>query len=213
MLTYAGATFHLTFKDLDLNYLANARHFHMPSYYLQRALTPDIPKLFSILKQAGLTISLDPNDDPTQVWDRGILEALRMVDVLMPNEREACLLAAEPGLESAIGVLRELVPLLIIKRGADGVSAYRGAVSWHVPARPVEVVDAVGAGDSFNAGFLHGFVRGWSIDKALAHGNHTAAWSTTASGGTTAFREQDAMRGFYLAWEEDIAAGQRPPSR
>jgi sugar/nucleoside kinase (ribokinase family) len=200
MLTYAGATFHLDYRQLDLNYLADSRHFHMSSYYLQRALTKQIPQLFATLKQAGLTISLDPNDDPACKWGRGILQALRFVDVLMPNEREACKLAGEPEPDRAVATLTQLVPLLIVKRGAYGVTAHAGAQSWNAPARPVQVVDAVGAGDSFNAGFLHAWTRGWSIEQSLAHGNLAGAWSTTASGGTLAFREKHSLRAFEDAW-------------
>ena len=194
MFTYPGATFRLAYGDLDLDYLADARHFHMASYYLQRSLTPQIPELFATLKQAGLTISLDPNDDPAQQWDRCILEALPFVDLLMPNEREARLLAAEPDLDKAIATLRSLVPLLVVKRGINGASAFSGPNSWHVPSRPIEVVDAVGAGDSFNSGFLHAWTRGCAIEHALTCGNLAGAWSTTASGGTSAFREPQSLR-------------------
>jgi sugar/nucleoside kinase (ribokinase family) len=194
MFTYAGATFHLRFDDLDLNYLADARHFHMSSYYLQRALTPRIPELFARLKKAGLTLSLDPNDDPEQGWNRSIFDAIQLVDVLMPNEREACLLAGEADLDRAIAILRERVPLLVIKRGAQGATAFAGGEYWHVPARNAEVVDAVGAGDSFNAGFLHAWTRGWPIEKALAYGSLAGSWSTTASGGTSVFRDRESVR-------------------
>jgi sugar/nucleoside kinase (ribokinase family) len=201
MFTYAGATFHLGFDDLNLAYLADAGHFHMSSYYLQRALTPRIPELFAKLKQAGLTISLDPNDDPSNVWDRNIFEALRYVDVLMPNEREACMLAGDENLDHAIGILQKKVPLLVIKRGATGASAYANSQSWHAPVHDVDVVDAVGAGDSFNAGFLHAWTRGWQIDKALAFGNRTGAWSAAACGGTSAFRAAALVRENLSAWE------------
>ncbi|MFY9852634.1 MAG: carbohydrate kinase family protein [Terracidiphilus sp.] len=204
MFTYAGATFHLSYSDLDLDYLADARHFHMASYYLQRSLTPQIPLLFATLKEAGLTISLDPNDDPAQQWDRCILEALPFVDLLMPNEREACLLAAEPDLDKAIAILRSLVPLLVVKRGVNGASAFSGSQSWHAPSRPIKVVDAVGAGDSFNAGFLHAWTRGRSIEQALGCGNLAGAWSTTASGGTSAFHEPDSLRALQAALAESI---------
>lgn len=204
MFTYAGATFHLSYSDLDLDYLADARHFHMASYYLQRSLTPQIPELFATLKQAGLSISLDPNDDPAQQWDRCILESLPFVDLLMPNEREACLLAAEPDLDKAIATLRSLVPLLVVKRGVNGASAFSGSQSWHVPSRPIEVVDAVGAGDSFNAGFLHAWTRGCSIEHAPACGNLAGAWSTTASGGTSAFHEPHSLRALQAALAESI---------
>lgn len=205
MLTYGGATFQLAFEDLNLDYLVDARHFHMSSYYLQRALTPRIPELFSKLKQAGLTISLDPNDDPSQQWDRGILDALQFVDVLMPNAREACLLAGESDLDRAIGFLRGRVPLLVIKRGADGASAYTQTQTWHAPAHPGPVVDAIGAGDSFNAGFIHAWIRSWPIERALAYANLAGAWSTTANGGTTAFRELQSLEAFAAAWEQECS--------
>ena len=107
---------------------------------------------------------------------------------LMPNEREACLLAGENDLDRAISVLRDLVPLLVIKRGSEGAAAFCGPQSWHVRAESAHFVDAVGAGDSFNAGFLHAWIRGWPIERALELGNRTGALSVAASGGTTAFR-------------------------
>src|SRR5262249_35824210 len=46
ILTYPGVSFSLRLADLDLEYLCSARHFHLSSYYLQRELRPDVPKLF-----------------------------------------------------------------------------------------------------------------------------------------------------------------------
>ncbi len=74
-----------------------------------------------------------------------------------------------------------------------------------MPAYPVRVVDAIGAGDSFNAGFLHAWLRGWSIDKSLAHANLAGAWSTTASGGASAFREPELLAALAAAWERECA--------
>ena len=193
MFTYAGSIFDLCFDDLDLDYLTSSRHLHMPSYYLQQALTPCIPQLFAKLKSAGLTISLDPNDDPAGTWDRCILDALPFVDVLMPNEREACLIAAEPDLDRSIASLRTIVPLLIIKRGSKGSSAYTRDEEWHAPAEAVRIVDAVGAGDSFNAGFLHAWIRERSIQSALRFGNVCGSASATMSGGTSAFRDRPSL--------------------
>ena len=201
MFTYAGSIFDLGFDDLDLNYLADSRHLHMPSYFLQQALTPRIPELFASLKAAGLTISLDPNDDPAGTWDRRILQALPYVDVLMPNEREACLIAGEPDLNHSIAALRTMVPLLVIKRGSKGASAYTRDEEWHAPGEPVQNVDAVGAGDSFNAGFLHAWVRGRSIPTALAFGNVCGSASATMSGGTSAFRDRASLQAIQNAWD------------
>ncbi|HEY1576377.1 MAG TPA: sugar kinase [Terracidiphilus sp.] len=201
MFTYAGSIFELGFDDLDLDYLADSRHFHMPSYYLQRAITTRIPELFAKLKSEGLTISLDPNDDPANTWDRCILDSFQFVDVLMPNEREACLIAGEPDLNHAIQTLRSRVPLLVIKRGARGASAYTADCEVHAPAQPVKIVDAVGAGDSFNAGFLHAWIRGLGIQQALSFGNLAGALSTSMSGGTAAFRDRASIDSLQSAWQ------------
>jgi sugar/nucleoside kinase (ribokinase family) len=203
MFTYAGATFLLTPDRIDTNYLCDAQHFHMSSYYLQRALTPHIPVLFQKLKAAGVTISLDPNDDPAQTWDRCILDSLEFVDVLMPNEREACLIADAPDLHRAIAILRQRVPLLVIKRGAHGASAFTCDNEWHSPAEPIKMVDAVGAGDSFNAGFLNGWIRGWDLDRALDLGNLAGALSASMAGGTAAFCDQDSLKTLKSACECD----------
>jgi sugar/nucleoside kinase (ribokinase family) len=199
MFTYAGSTFELSFDHLDFDYLADSRHFHMSSYYLQRALTPRIPDLFARLKSAGLTISLDPNDDPVHTWDRGILDSLPFVDILMPNEREACLIADEPDLDRAIAKLRTVVPLLIIKRGSKGASAYTKNHEWNASAERIQIVDAVGAGDSFNAGFLHAWLRGCDISTALEFGNTCGAASTSMSGGTSAFRNRASLHAVQSA--------------
>lgn len=157
----------------------------------------DVPKLFAELKQAGLTISLDTNDDPAGLWDGPIKDALRYVDILMPNEHEACSLAKTPDFESAVGKLAELVPLLVVKRGSRGALLQHGTERYSVPALAVGFVDAVGAGDSFNAGFLHGYVTGRPLMACLHLGNLAGGLSTTAVGGTTCFRDKEQMNEFF----------------
>jgi sugar/nucleoside kinase (ribokinase family) len=73
ILTYPGAMFEMGIEDLDLDHLANAKHFHLSSLFLHRKLSPDIPELFREMKRRGLTTSLDTNDDPEDKWD-GVLE-------------------------------------------------------------------------------------------------------------------------------------------
>ena len=201
-LTYAGAAHSICFRDLDLEYLCSARHFHLSSYFLQENLRADVPRLFAELKRAGLTISLDTNDDPSGQWDASIYEALAFVDILMPNEREACHLAHEPQFDLAVRKLSSLVPLVVVKRGASGAAAFTESITYTAPARTVTTVDAVGAGDSFNAGFLHAYVCGEPIEQCLVYGNLAGAYSTTSAGGVAAFRDRDAMREFFA---EDAA--------
>jgi sugar/nucleoside kinase (ribokinase family) len=189
MLTYAGTIFDLQMKNLDFEYLASARHFHLSSYYLLRGLQPDVPELFKKLKSAGLTISFDCNDDPDDRWGGGIREALKYVDVLLPNAREAMRLTGAENVQAAAEQLARMVPLVAIKLGADGATALRGNEQWSSPALRVEAVDPVGAGDSFDAGFLHEYLRGSDVQSCLAAGNRAGALSVTRAGGTEAFRD------------------------
>jgi len=190
ILTYSGTIAETSWEDLDLDYLADSRHFHFSSYYLQRGLRPRLGELFQYLKSKGLTISLDTNDDPDDKWEGGLHEILRHVDVFLPNEREACKAAGTEDLEAAVHKLSAMAPLVVVKLGPKGAMAQRGAERVIVESREVVTVDTVGAGDSFDAGFLHEFVRGSDLATCLRSGNQAGALSTTRPGGTEAFRDR-----------------------
>ncbi len=197
ILTYAGTIVELTLRDLDFNFLTDSRHFHLSSFYLQKGLTAQIPELFKKIKAAGLTISLDTNDDPDDRWGGSLMEALKYVDVFLPNEREAMKIARTSDLESAVAKLAELVPTVAVKLGQDGALGRRGTEVIKSPALRVDFVDPVGAGDSFDAGFLHQFVRGADLLTCLASGNRAGAFSTTRPGGTEAFRDSSYREKFF----------------
>jgi sugar/nucleoside kinase (ribokinase family) len=199
-LTYSGTISDLRYEDLDLAYLASGKHFHLSSFFLQRGLRDDVPKLLAAMHQAGLTTSLDTNDDPEDSWEGPIAETLMHLDILMPNEREACRLAKESALEDAIEKLAEMIPMLVIKRGAAGALVVHDGLRYEAPGHLTEVVDVIGAGDSFNAGFLHAFVHGVGVRDCLALGNACGAYSTTASGGTQAFSEPQRMERFLKGY-------------
>ena len=125
ILTYLGTISQLAFEDLDLDYLCSARHFHFSSFYLQTALRPRVAELFKKVKTAGLTISMDTNDDPDDRWD-GVREVLPYVDLLLPNEREALKISDEKEVMTALARLAEMVPLVVVKLGPEGAIAQRG---------------------------------------------------------------------------------------
>ncbi len=196
ILTYPGTISELRFDDLDLDYLASARHFHMSSLFLQHELLPHVPELFRRMKSAGLTTSLDTNDDPDDRWDVAFEKILPYVDILLPNQREAMKIVGTGDMETALSRLSQMAKTVVVKMGADGATAIHDGRRFSAPAVPVSVMDAVGAGDSFNAGFLHQFLRGSDLVHCLAYGNLCGAFSATGQGGTEAFRDTSKMQEF-----------------
>ena len=190
MLTYPGTMLEMCFEDLNLDYLAGARHFHLSSFFLHRALRPRIAELFRLMKQRGLSTSLDTNDDPEDRWEDDLFEVLKFVDVFLPNEREAKKITRADNLDEAVATLRQFVPVVAVKLGAEGAIACGPSGSVRGAAPPVEAIDSVGAGDTFDAGFIHAYVRGGDLAECLAHGNAAGAFSTTRPGGTEAFRDR-----------------------
>jgi len=190
ILTYPGTIFDLQLEHLDFDYLTSSRHFHFSSFYLQRGLQAHVVELFKQLRSKGLTISLDCNDDPDDKW-MGLEEVLPHVDVFLPNEREVKRIAGTETVEAAIDRLAAIVPLLVVKLGSEGAMAQRGKQRVTSPAVKVDLVDPVGAGDSFDAGFLHEFLRGSNLTTCLRSGNLAGALSVTRPGGTEAFRDAD----------------------
>jgi len=182
ILTYPGTMFEMDANDIDLDYLASARHFHLSSLFLHKALQPALPGIFRKLKAAGLTLSLDTNDDPDDRWDSGLEELLGLVNIFLPNEDEACRITGKADAETAIGVLAARVPIVAIKCGKQGALVQAGQERWRLPAESVAPVDTIGAGDSFNAGFLCAYLKGKPPDECAAFGNRTAALSTLRSG-------------------------------
>lgn len=199
ILTFPGTISELRFEEIDLDYLMSARHFHMSSLFLQHELLPHLPELFRRMKSAGLSTSLDTNDDPEDRWEGGLADILPHVDILLPNEREAMKISRTENVEAAIAQLSQAVKTVVVKRGARGAIAIQNGRRFNSEAVPVKVVDPVGAGDSFDAGFLHQFLRGAGLATCLAYGNLCGAFSTTDCGGTEAFRDAARMRDFFGA--------------
>jgi sugar/nucleoside kinase (ribokinase family) len=206
IVTNPGTIPELRCEDIDVDLLASARHIHVSSYFLQTGLWAGLPDLLRGARAAGATVSLDPNWDPAETWDQGLSGVYGLLDVLLPNDAEAVELSrALAGIGASQGVgagqgtgnvtaleaVRTLTaagPAVAVKLGAEGaLAALPGGELIRVPAVPdVRPVDTVGAGDSFDAGFLAATLWGWDTRRALALGAACGALSTRAAGGTDA---------------------------
>ena len=185
IMTHLGLIPALTAEDIPDDLLRQSRHLHVASYFLQAALQPGLPHLFARARALGLTTSLDPNYDPSEKWS-GFDELLAVTDVFLPNEAEACSLTGADTAEMAATRLSKRVKTLAVKLGARGALGVSKGERLEVASMPVNVVDTVGAGDSFDAGFVYGYLQGWPIRKTLRVAAICGALSTRAAGGTAA---------------------------
>jgi sugar/nucleoside kinase (ribokinase family) len=188
MITHPGAMAHLTLDDLPAELLGSARHLHLSSLFLQPGLRPRASALFRRAREAGMTTSFDPQWDPSERWDLPLADLLPHVDVFLPNEAELLRLTGKRDVLSALTALRSFARTVVVKQGSRGATAQAGT---EIVSRPAfsnpRVVDAIGAGDSFDAGFVSRFLKGDGLAECLTFGNLAGAVSTTAAGGTGAF--------------------------
>lgn len=184
ILTFMGSISELAVGHVDTAFFSRARHLHVGSYFLLDQLRPLLPELFREARRLGLSTSLDTNWDPRGDWNVG--ELLACCDLFLPNEMEARHISGQSNLSDALDVLSESVPTLAVKLGRQGGLVRRGETSFQLPPPPVDVVDTVGAGDSFDAGFLYGFLNHWPLERALRLALACGSLSTRVSGGTDA---------------------------
>ena len=191
MLTAPGTIADLRGSLVDPQLLADARHVHVSSYFLQTSLQRDLPALFREVHEAGATTSIDPNWDPSERWDGGLLALLAATDYFLPNSAEARMITGIDDIDVAAETLAERGTMLAVKFGQGGGLTMAENEVRHVEAVPVDVVDTTGAGDSFDAGFLAGRLQGWPVERALALAVACGSLSTQAAGGTTAQPSMD----------------------
>lgn len=195
MVTYPGAMTLFSMEDLPEQLLRQSRHLHVSSIFLSTGLKKDVYKLFQSAKRLGLTTSMDPQWDPDERWDIDFKKLLPHIDVFIPNESELRAMTGIEDVEAAAEELKHYANILIVKRGRDGAFLYKGDQFLHQPAYLNDaVVDTIGAGDSFGAGFIHKFIQGNELSDCLAFGALAGAISTTRAGGTTAFEDLSTVR-------------------
>lgn len=191
LVTFAGAIGALRASDIDDALLAAADHLHVSSYYLQSALRPDLKSLFARASALGLSTSLDPGFDPEQRWGNEWPCLLSGVDLFLPNDVELAGISGCDGVLDGLRALDNGRTRTVVKRGRHGCATLDDAGRLlESAAFAVDAVDSTGAGDSFDAGFLHAWLRGLPLAEAMRWGNACGALSTRGVGGTA--RQADA---------------------
>ncbi len=204
LVTHLGAIGELAPEDLPDTMFEGFDHLHVSSFFMQEKLRTGCAALFARARARGLTTSLDPGCDPAGRWESGLPDAVREADVFFPNEVE---LRGAAGVDDPVEALRRLEngrTLVVAKLGPHGAMALRDGVPVKAPAPKVQPVDTTGAGDSFNAGFLHRWLAGAPLEDALRFGAVCGALSTLGAGGTGSQPDSRRAEEFLEAWLKEM---------
>lgn len=195
MVTYPGAMNELQERSITDAMLFNTKHLHVSSVFLQTALKPGLVTLFKRAKKAGLTTSLDPQWDPAEQWQCDWKNLLPLVDIFLPNIEELKHITGETTPERAVNSIKEFANIIAVKNSIEGATAfYNNEAIAQKAFYNDDFADAIGAGDSFDAGFIREFILGKPLKECLELGAVCGAVNTTAYGGTTAFAGLDAIK-------------------
>ena len=192
-LTYQGAMDAMGLSDINPDIFRNTKHIHISSVFMQSALKRDLMQILRLARENGVTTSLDTQWDPTEKWDLDYREVLPLISVFMPNEKELCALTRSKTVDEAVEKILPYINAAVIKQGSCGslLLTKDGVRRQQTAMLNTQVVDAIGAGDSFNSGFIAQFVQSASLTDCQRYGNMTGAVNTTAAGGTAAFTSRE----------------------
>lgn len=187
-----------------------ARHVHATGITLALGGGPAraVRELLAAAAATGASVSLDPNIR-LKLWSledavAALREVLPHVDDLLLSEAEALAIAGAGDLEEAVALLAgHGIARIVVRRGADGAVGVAGGVRVEVAAEAAgPVVDCVGAGDAFTAGYLFERLRGAAFDAAMATGTWAAGHVVAHPGdyeGLPDRADYDAWRGLATA--------------
>lgn len=188
-VTYQGAMDAMTLDDIDPAIFKKAKHIHISSIFMQSGIKKDLKKIYEMARENGATTSLDTQWDPVEKWDFDYKELLPLISIFLPNETELRNLTATDNVEDAIKCIQPYINTCVIKQGSRGsLLLDKSGIENQVPAYlNKNVVDSIGAGDSFNSGFISRYINKSTLEACQDFGNLAGALNTTSAGGTLAF--------------------------
>lgn len=184
ILTYLGSLNAVYPEDIHDGLLVSTRHVHHGSYFLHTNLRPAIPDIFKRARYLGVTTSLDTNWDPDDEWGGSLTEALSLTDVFLPNDQEALHISHKDSVEAAIDAFQAMgITLIAVKLGKDGAMLASEGIRQTCNLSAVTSGDSIGAGDSFDAGFLAGWLRELPLEQCLRIACHCGREVAAQTGG------------------------------
>lgn len=184
-LHYSGGNAAMTEADVDFAIIANARILHVAAAFLVPGLDGEpMARVLARARDMGVTTCLDTAWDADGRWLSLVEPCLRHVDLFVPSLEEAQILSGRHEPRDIAEFFQGYgISVVVVKLGPEGCYARTAEGEYTVPSFQVPtVVDTLGAGDAFAAGFLAGVVQGWGTEKACRLANAVGACCVSARG-------------------------------
>lgn len=191
-------------NDLDEKYIKQAKFLHLTGITpaLSDTCRKTVYKAIQIAKKHGLTVTFDPNLR-LKLWGkeemkRVILDICNKVDIVFPGLSEGRILLNKREPKNIVNEFLKLGPkIIILKIGEKGAIAATSKFIEHVPGFKLErVVDPIGAGDGFAAGFVAGQLKGYDIIESVKLANAVGAFALTVRGDIEGYPNMDELQAF-----------------
>ncbi len=218
------ADIYLTIDDVMAAPVAESRALGLSGTALSRGSARDATLYAAeVARDAATTVFIDLDVRPDQwahprAYGLNVRTIFPTTDVIIGTEEEfyAALAptpervmkappdAADPDeLTGLLNKLRARQPntVLVVKRGARGVSIFHDGTVEDIPGFPVEIVNTVGAGDAFASGLIYGVLQGWDWYRAGRFANACGALVVTRHGCGKAMPYHDEVQQFVAARE------------
>lgn len=187
LITYMGAISKLNERNIPEDLFQMADHIHFGSYYLQEDIRLQWKNVYEKAKKSGITTSFDTGWDPHNIWNKSdVLQLLKFTDLFIPSEVELYNILTVNNIDDIVRNLPKNRGMVAVKRGEKGSVLINKSDSLiRVEGFPVNPIDTTGAGDSFNAGLISGFLLGKRGEELLEFANACGALATLRIGGAS----------------------------
>ena len=181
MLGHRGANRMLEPGDINESSIEKAEMVFISGYaFLEPPQRDAALKVFGTAKRHGIPVAVDLPEVMASIGWEGIRQMVGSPDIIFVNEHESSLLLKND--ESKLKDVLSEVAMLVVKMGAKGARLHTREGTFTAPAFKIKVVDTVGAGDAFDAGFIYALTRGLKPKECLVVGNAVAAWKCAGPG-------------------------------
>lgn len=195
-MTYKGCEEIFSYNLINPDLMKETAFVYLTGYYLLGSYSAEILRFIKDIKEMGASIFFDPGPLVDEIELEILHSTLELCDVFIPNVSEIEKIKTKLNIKEEFNKwsVEHKIHYLIIKNGSKGVIAYNGDKKYQRTAYNVKAIDTTGAGDSFAAGCIYGFLNNLEFEEVLNIGSACGALNTTFVGPNGKYSIEDVER-------------------